>query len=756
MAFAKEAPVLPPAEWKISLALLACIMSACATLNVIMDGLGWWFIALLACGIVLGSAALIRLWVSHRAVPPLVAVVALFGFLTQQFAPETTFIGLFPTWDTIGRMTVLLARGQDSIYEQTVPADAGPGILFMVAGGIGLVALACDLIAVTFGARAIAGVPLLVVLWIPVLTVQRDFDLFWVMLTAVSFLYLLRAGSPVPGRRLSMAIGGGALVVALVAQVVLPSTEPAEAGSAGTAITTGSSPIVNLGNNLRRDLERRALTYSTESGQGQYLRLVSLDQFDGDKWFASDAPIEEGNTPDQFGRPPGLSEGVERTSESTRVQIANLDTAWVPLPYPTQRVEGLIADWSWNPSDLSLHSTFDSSRGQEYRAISLRLDPTPEQLLEAGSTVPASVADLAVIQQDNVPPIIGQTAREVVGDAASIYEQALALQQYLRNGDFVYSEDAPVEEGYDGTGLDVIATFLQVKSGYCVHFASAMALMARSLGIPARVAVGFLPGEKLDERLEGRAVYEATSHDLHSWPELYFDGVGWLPFEPTTGRGVIPDYADASVPGVPLPGAGGAEPTPAPTSSAAGDPLARDAGDNSGTGGSAGSLPTGILWLITLALLLVLGATAPALVRWGERRSRIRTIRRGFAPAAVGWLEVLQSAEDVGIAVPKTATPREGGRMLVAAIVDGPPAKEAGAIEHGTGAVDRIVDLIEREGYARPGGATSVSADDVTAAIIRLKAAVGWRARVRALLLPPSLWRRVVEAFRPGSPASGS
>ncbi|MHA6694170.1 transglutaminase family protein [Homoserinimonas sp. A520] len=747
-----EEPQLPPAHWKVSLALLACIMTATATLNVVLQDLGWWFIALLACGIVLGTSALVRVWATWRWVPPVVAVLALFGFLTQQFAPQTTFIGLFPTFDTIEQFGLLIELAQTSIMEQTVPAEPVPGILFLIAGGIGLISLAADLVAISLQRRAWVGLLMLVVLWMPVLTVERDFDLFWVMAAAIAYLYLLRANAPAPDRRFTLSVAAGALAVALVAQVVLPTTEPVQAGPAGTAITTGDSPIVNLGNNLRRDVERRALTYSTESGSGQYLRLVSLDQFDGDKWFVGETPFEEENTPDDFGLPPGLSGEVERTTDSTRVEIVGLDTIWLPLPYPTERVVGLDRGWSWDPASLSLRTRFGSSRNQEYRVESLVLTPTPEQLLEAGSTVPRSVADLAVIQQDDVPPIIEETARAVVGDADSIYEKALALQQFLRAGDFSYSEDAPVEEGYDGTGLEVIATFLEVKSGYCVHFASAMALMARSLGIPARVAVGFLPGGKLDQRLEGRAVYEATSHDLHSWPELYFDGIGWMPFEPTATRGVIPDYADTTVAGVPIPAAGAGDPEPAPSDpAAADDPLARDAGDNSGSGAAAGTIPAGLLWLIGLSLLGVLLIFTPAMIRAIERRARIRTIRRGFAPATLGWHEVLQSAEDAGIPVPRSATPRESGRLLAEAIASGRrPAKDPdGVISSATAALARIVTMIELEGYARPGRGVSVSADDVAVTVNRLRSAQDWWARVRAVLLPASLWRRAVQAVRP-------
>ena len=723
--------------WKVSLALLACIMSASTTLHVLLDDLGWWFLTLLICLVVLGTAALTRVWISHRAVPPLVAAFALFGLLTQQFAPQTTFAGLIPTWETWGRFGELIDVGQASINEQHVPATAGPGILFLLSAGIGLIALASDLVAISFRARAVVGLPLIAILWISLLAVQRELDLFWMIATALSYLYLLRAGAPIANGRLSMVIASGAIVTALVAQAVLPSTVAVSAGGPGTSIGMNASPVVNLGNNLRRDLETLALTYSTESGSPQYLKLVSLEEFDGQKWLEGDVPFAPGNEPRTFGDPVGLSEDIERSNEATWVTIAGLGTMWLPLPYPTSGVSGLGGDWSWDAQSLSLRSSLSVASGQQYRVTSLLLEPTPEQLLAAGSFVPDEVAHLAGIQQEDVPPIIEATALAVVGDAGSHYEMALALQQYLRFGDFVYSEDAPVEEGYDGTGLDVIATFLEVQSGYCVHFASAMALMARTLGIPARVAVGFLPGARLDERVDGRAVYEVTSHDLHAWPELYFEGVGWLAFEPTAGRGAVPDYADSRAEGVPIPGAGVPDPTTGPTDAAGERPV--DLGGNassSATDTSAG--PPGEFWVIVFALGLLL-ASGPALLRAIERRSRIRAIRRGFAPATVGWKELVQSAEDVGLAVPSTITPRESGRLLSQAMGEGSESNAA---------LLRIVSRLEREGYARADGGGGLSADDVTAVIRRLRKSVGWWTRLRATLFPASLWRRATQAIR--------
>lgn len=760
----RSRPKRPAAEWKVSIALLMTLMCATGSLNVILDDIGWWFTVLVTSGAVLGSAAVSRLWVRIRVLPTVISALVLFFCLTLQFAAQTTLFAIIPTPSTFSSFGALIQWGQHSITQQTVPAEADPGILFLLAAGIGSLALVADLVAITLGKRAHVGVLVLVVLCIPAFTFMRDFDLFWVLLTVFSFLYLLRADSPVPDRRLTLAIAGGAVALALLAQPVLPSTRPAAVGTQSTKITTGDSPIINLGDNLRRKVDRQALTYTTDSNHAQYLRLLSLDQFDGDTWFASELPFDEANTPDEFPEPPGLSLGVQRAAELTSVRIANLDTLWLPLPYPAQSVDGLSAGWRWD-STLALKTKNGSSYDQSYQVTSLLLAPTPEQLLAAGSVVPPEVADQAVIAQEQTPSIISETARAAAGDEASSYEKAVALQQYLRAGDFVYSEEAPVEEDYDGTGLDVIATFLEVKSGYCVHFASAMALMARSLGIPARVAVGFLPGEMIDGEREGKRTFEASSHDLHSWPELYFEGIGWVPFEPTASRGVVPSYADTTVPGVPLPVSVNRDRTPTP--SAAPRPTETDptgTGADSEADASSGEIPASLLWLIGVGLLVLLLAATPAVVRWGERRMRLRTIRRGLAPAVVGWRELVQSAHDVGVLIAPSETPRATGRILGEMIQHGRKhSKNSNAtIALGTDAIDRLVAAVEWEEFARPAsGPTSgegvgaldaavsdAVASDVAVAVRHLFRAVGWRTRLLALLFPPSLWRRTLRALR--------
>src|SRR5690606_29573864 len=144
---------------------------------------------------------------------------------------------------------------------------------------------------------------------------------------------------------------------------------------------------------------------------------------------------------------PGLSDSVERRTERTTVQVANLDTPWLPLPYPTVRVAGEASEWEWDAADLTMGSEEIFARGQNYRATSLVLTPTPQELLAAGAIVPEELLPLTVLPE-GVPEIITQTAQVVTAGFDSHYEQAVAIQQYLRTGDFRYSEDAPVREGY--------------------------------------------------------------------------------------------------------------------------------------------------------------------------------------------------------------------------------------------------------------------------------------------------------------------
>jgi transglutaminase-like putative cysteine protease len=126
----------------------------------------------------------------------------------------------------------------------------------------------------------------------------------------------------------------------------------------------------------------------------------------------------------------------------------------------------------------------------------------------------------------DLDPRIGEMAERWTAGATSDYRRVLAIQQRFQNGRFVYSTD--VEPADDG---DALLEFLtQTRSGFCAHYSSAMAVMVRWLGLPARIAVGFRSGTR-----QADGSYLVRNTDAHVWVEVLFPGYGWLEFEPEAG-----------------------------------------------------------------------------------------------------------------------------------------------------------------------------------------------------------------------------
>jgi transglutaminase-like putative cysteine protease len=239
-----------------------------------------------------------------------------------------------------------------------------------------------------------------------------------------------------------------------------------------------------------------------------------------------------------------------------------------------------------------------------------------------------------------LPPKVGETARAIVGDRTGAYNQALALESYLRALPYDYQVEPLPSNG------DAVYQFLvEMRRGYCTYYASAMAVMARTLGIPARVATGYATGEY--DQASG--TYTIREADAHAWPELYVDG-RWLPFEPTPIRPLPARSSQAA----PIP------PAPAPV---AVSPPQQANGP--------------LIWLVVLALVVLLTAlglrlrfpAAPApLVTQVQAR-----LERHGARAGVPW--------------PPGATLHEYGALLAPRL--------DGAVE----ALYEIIELVERARY---------------------------------------------------------
>lgn len=724
------------ADWVSSGLILVAIGVALGALNSVLAGAMWWFTS---CGLAAGllvAAALVRSLVRNPLWGTLASFLAgVFG-ITVLFAPGSAILGVIPTLDTIAAFRILGQAGYSSIANQGIPADAVQGILYLICLGVAAVAFAMDTFVFTFKTRALTGVPLLVLLLVPSFIVTSINDALYVALTAFVWLAILVVPTRAADRRTALAIAGIAVVLALVIPAALPPTRSeAAAGANGpAAVVTGINPMITLGNDLRQGSKTLALSYTTTEPGGEYLRLATLDDFNGASWLpAADVPAP-GNDVAKIGPVPGLGAGIRVTDVTSDITVASILTRWLPVPYAAQSITGLQGNWAWEPDGLSVRSDISSAQGQKYEVKSVQPTPAVDQLNAAGTTVePGFERYLAL--PTGLPPVVADTARQVAGRATTNYQKAVALQKYFTDGAFTYSEQAPVQKGYDGSGAAVLAAFLAEKSGYCVHFSSAMAAMARTLGIPARVVVGFIPGLAVATDTAGAPAsvdattvrYTVTTHDLHAWPELYFAGIGWLRFEPTPGRGFAPSFALLAVDNPNTPNvdesalsAASVAPTSVPTSTANPNALPDQQDQQAGLKDVTVQAPSRLYVFVPFLLLLAV----PFAIRTLRRRRRMREVEGGSARDA--WDEIRDRAQDLGMKTADSRTPRQLSADLVPRLDDA-----------GSAALNRLRESLEAQVFSDLSG--HPEPDDVRVVSRSLASTASLKWRLAAVFLPWSL-----------------
>lgn len=178
--------------------------------------------------------------------------------------------------------------------------------------------------------------------------------------------------------------------------------------------------------------------------------------------------------------------------------------------------------------------------GDSYRVLSMVSTPTIRQLRQSPEVYPAWAAELYLQLPEDFPESITALAEDLTAGLDNPYDKAQAITQYLReNIEYVTTvESAP-------PGEDPIEWFLFVdKKGYCNYYATAEVLMLRSIGIPARLVTGYAEGQSRENGM----FFTVQRKDSHAWPEVYFYGAGWVPFEPTVSQPVyaLPEGSDLS------------------------------------------------------------------------------------------------------------------------------------------------------------------------------------------------------------------
>jgi len=221
--------------------------------------------------------------------------------------------------------------------------------------------------------------------------------------------------------------------------------------------------------------------------------------------------------------------------ETVRVTVRAVDSAFQVVYVPSQPMwvnrTSTVTRTGSSPDSLeglSFASDQIVMQGEEYRARGAVASPNEEQLRAAGEQYPDWIADSYLQLPEDFPQSIRDLAAEITEGLETPYEQAVAITRWLRsNIDYNRVTESPPED------RDPLEWFLfDYKVGFCNYYASAEVVMLRSLGVPARMAAGYARGTY--DAIHG--LYVVRGEDAHTWPEVYFPGLGWVEFEPTSSQ----------------------------------------------------------------------------------------------------------------------------------------------------------------------------------------------------------------------------
>jgi transglutaminase-like putative cysteine protease len=569
-------------------------------------------------------------------------------------------------------------------------------------------------------------------------------------------------------RRLGPSVRGSRPVALTViaAAVLVPGLLPGFRSGPLVDLSTsgdegaGLDPFISIHAQLDEQAVRDLFKVRTE--EGQYWRLFALDVFDGEEWRSSDpdgsrdgvslsTPASPLPQDPHYAYPPD----AETLAQDFTI-LSDVDTGGgLPMAQSPEEIFGPLGDITW---DQNLGQAFvdggQLDAGLAYTVTSRIVIPTPEELDRVQNLTPLQYGDWVDLPAEDVlDPQIGEIATDWTAGATSDYDKVLAIQRHLHGNGFRYDTDVEVDDS-----ADALLEFLtETKAGFCQQYATAMAVLVRKLGIPARVAVGYQAGTLQDD-----GTYLVQTKNAHAWVEVFFEGYGWIQFEPTPGRGTHPNAeagtylnpaTDPQTPsgqvdeqGNPI-GPGGS--TPGCEDAASLGPRERQLLCNTeqrperNPGGGFVTPPiidTGALSdengysvpyrLIFLGLLVALGVLliVVPIVKSAWRRRLLRRSREPRAHVLAAYRVFDGEAADLGLG-------RREGETL-----DEHRARLAAAIAFTDGHLGRLTSLATRAAYASEAPTreeANASVDDARKAIRELRRDAG-------------IVRRIVGTYRPG------
>ena len=492
--------------------------------------------------------------------------------------------------------------------------------------------------------------------------------------------------------RIGAAAGAAAVIVAVMVAPRVPgaTAEPlVDITSLDDGPETRSvlSPLVEVSTSLVSQSDLELFSVRVDRDRQDYWRMMALTTFEDEIWRRSSNFDEARGAVDS-----DIDGTVPTTPVRQEVTIAALGNIYLPAAYELSEVVddgGVALEYEVATGALVVERGLDQiPRGLTYTIESQVPDYSPDDLPAVASEglrgdfvdehtqlpAPCETGE-STVDTGCWPTEVSDLAAEIVAGATTDYERVRALQGFfLDPGRFTYDLDVALRHD-----IDSMTQFLDLGRGYCEQFASTFAAMARSLGIPTRVAVGFTWGEWSATRNE----YVVRGEHAHAWPEVYFAGVGWIVFDPTPGRSRgldaditglddaqqtgpwdDPDFAGEvpSTTTTPTDTVPGPDDAPGPRQSTTTLVPANPAGGGPGSGSAADGGDDGARLLTALAIVLGVGALlglVPALQHLRRRRRRARVAADPVGRGEIAWDEAVGALRLLGIGAASGQTPHE-------------------------------------------------------------------------------------------------
>ena len=646
-------------------ALLACIalaLLANASLTSMIYGGAWResVPALLCAGAAAGSllASLLRWCGAPRAarvaLPLLVAaalvaagtalaLTALDARVGPLAAADADLAVQRTVWDEpLASLATVVTTGSEQLAGVFAPDAAETWDLLVVLMGAGLAAL----LAMLCSSRSLRPAAALVPLGLSAADqaiMGPGANLAWTWASValgLALVWLSASARPSPARGATVALL--AVALGLGASAVAPSGDFSPWSAGETRVET----LVDLSQDLRSRSSARALTYETTASGPVYLRIGVLDSFDGATWRFF------GDTADALVDASPLSQAALSGDTATGVGA--------PVTTVVRSADGAAAP----PGTATLTSPEEGT----WRAVGCYLAPVTsvasvDELPDVRSALArrsyvaeaAPPEDVLAVPGEALPDGVAQVlaAAEAEGVGGGGFLNQLETTRWLvglfTDGSFSYSLDAP---GGDQGNLSAIGEFLQTRSGYCTHYATAFALLSRELGLPARVALGYAPDPTQGE--DGN--YVVTMLQLHAWAEVWLDGIGWVGVDVTPAAGGAADPAPEPTSPEEEPDETPDAPAEAPTQPEEQTQEDQPAEKDDEAEGSP------FPWLVAVLLALALVAVGGVSVLLARRR-RVTTWQ-------AAWARVCRKAWRAGVRWDKSATEDQVADLICARLRD--------------------------------------------------------------------------------------